>query len=120
MFYSKSFSKEGQYQAVFNPLKCRGVASVNDKIHFSEWKFYPIGGSGAEIDIRFNGDKRLGRIRTSVYENGDLYGRGKWIGRTAAKTYNTLVTIKFDYATKNFLLVSDFNPTIFRLNGKCK
>ena len=115
-----ALSEENVYEAKFDILNCRGVATLNSNMYLSKWKFYPTGGSGGEIDIRYDGKKKLGRIRTSVYENGDLYGRGKWIGRTASRTYNTLVTIHFINVTKEFSLVSDFNPNIFRLMGKCK
>jgi len=114
------FSKEETYQAVYKPLECRGVNFVNEKAYIATWTFIPTGGSGSEIDIRYNGIKKVGQIRTTVYENGDLYGRGKWIGRTASKTGNTLLTINFNYKSKKFILISLFNPDDFHLEGKCK
>ena len=96
-FPMNALSEENVYEAKFDILNCRGVATLNSNMYLSKWKFYPTGGSGGEIDIRYDGKKKLGRIRTSVYENGDLYGRGKWIGRTASKTGNTLLTINFNY-----------------------
>ena len=64
--------------------------------------------------------KRTGKIRTSVYENGDLYGRGKWVGRTSSRIYNTLVEINYENSSKTFELISLFNPDNFHMNGKCK
>ena len=120
LFSFTTYAEENIYQAEYIPLICRGVSYEDNETYFASWTFTPTGGSGSELDIRYNGDKRLGKIRTTVYSNGDLYGRGKWIGRTASKTYNTLLTINFYYETKKFILVSLFNPDNFHLEGKCK
>ena len=38
------------------------------KLSLAHWRFYPTGGSGSEIDIRYNNKKkRVGKIRTTVY-----------------------------------------------------
>ena len=72
------------------------------------------------ITIRYNKSKRTGKIRTSVYENGDLYGRGTWRGRTSSRIYNILVEINYENSSKKFELISLFNPDNFHMNGKCK
>ena len=110
---------ENVYQADYEPLKCIGVVSEYEDRFIAKWTFEPTGGSGSLIDIRYNNKKREGKIRTSVYENGNLYGRGKWVGRTSSRIYNTLVEINY-YKEKNiFKLSSAFNPDDFHLEGKC-
>ena len=115
-----ALSDENKYEAIYEPLFCKGIASDYDKMYLANWQFYPTGGSGSEIDIRYNKIKRVGKIRTTVYKTGDLYGRGKWIGRTSSRIYNTLVEINYDNNSKDFILSSTFNPDQFRLKGKCK
>ena len=61
----------------------------------------------------------MGKIRTSVSQNSDLYGRGKWIGRTSSRIYNTLVEINYSNEEKTFELISLFNPDNFHMTGKC-
>ena len=119
IFIKPVFSEEEKYQAVYKPLDCKGVASEFQKLSVAHWKFYPTGGSGSEVDIRYNNKKRVGKIRTTVYPNGNLYGRGKWIGRTSSRIYNTLIQIDYDNSTKDFILNSEFNPDDFHLMGKC-
>ena len=85
----------------------------------AKWTFKATGGSGSLVDIRYNNKKREGKIRTSVYENGNLYGRGKWIGRTSSRIYNTLVEINYSKEKNIFTLSSAFNPDDFHLEGKC-
>jgi len=108
------------YQANYKPLICKGVAIDDGKMFIAEWSFKATGGSGSLITITYNKIKRTGKIRTSVYENGDLYGRGKWIGRTSSRIYNTLVEINYERSSSKFELVSLFNPDNFHMNGKCK
>jgi len=120
LFFCGNVLSDDEYEAVFNPLICRGVASDYQEMIIAYWKFFPTGGSGAEIDIRYNGQKKVGKLRTSVFENGNLYGRGKWIGRTSSRIYNTLIEINYDALTKHFTLKSNFNPDEFHLIGKCK
>ena len=110
---------ENIYQAEYKPLKCIGVVSEYDKRFMAKWTFKPTGGSGSLIDIRYNNKKREGKIRTSVYENGNLYGRGKWVGRTSSRIYNTLVEINYSKEKNIFTLSSAFNPDDFHLEGKC-
>tara|TARA_B100000686_G_scaffold9436_1_gene9499 strand:+ start:13878 stop:14276 length:399 start_codon:yes stop_codon:yes gene_type:complete len=121
LIFNKSvYSEENKYEAIYEPLVCKGVASEYQKLSLADWKFYPTGGSGSEIDIRYNKKKkRVGKIRTTVYANGNLYGRGKWIGRTSSRIYNTLVQIDYDSKTKDFILNSEFNADDFHLMGKC-
>jgi len=120
LFFVKNlYSEEKKYEAIYNPLVCKGVASEDQKLSLASWKFYPTGGSGSEIDIRYNNKKRVGKVRTTVYSNGNLYGRGKWIGRTSSRIYNTLIQIDYDNETKTFTLNSEFNPDDFHLMGKC-
>ena len=107
------------YQALYKPLNCIGIAVDYKKMYTAKWTFEPAGGSGSLIDIRYNKKKRLGKIRTSVYQNGDLYGRGKWIGRTSSRIYNTLVEINYSNEEKTFELKSAFNPDNFHMTGKC-
>ena len=110
---------EDIYQAEYKPLKCIGVVSEYEKRFIAKWTFKATGGSGSLVDIRYNNKKREGKIRTSVYENGNLYGRGKWIGRTSSRIYNTLVEINYSKEKNIFTLSSAFNPDDFRLEGKC-
>ena len=110
---------EDIYQAEYKPLKCIGVVSEYEKRFMAKWTFKATGGSGSLVDIRYNNKKREGKIRTSVYENGNLYGRGKWIGRTSSRIYNTLVEINYSKEKNIFTLSSAFNPDDFRLEGKC-
>jgi len=110
---------ENIYQAEYKPLKCIGVVSEYENRFIAKWTFQPTGGSGSLVDIRYNSKKREGKIRTSVYENGDLYGRGKWIGRTSSRIYNTLVEINYFKEKNIFTLSSAFNPDDFHLEGKC-
>jgi len=110
---------EKVYQAEYKPLKCIGVASEYENMFIAKWIFKPTGGSGSLIDIRYNNKKREGKIRTSVYENGTLYGRGKWVGRTSSRIYNTLVEINYSNEKNIFKLSSAFNPDDFHLEGKC-
>ncbi len=120
IFNKSLYSEEKKYVAIYEPLSCKGVASKDEKLSLATWKFYPTGGSGSEIDIRYNNKKkRVGKIRTTVYPNGNLYGRGKWIGRTSSRIYNTLIQIDYDNETKIFTLNSEFNPDNFHLMGKC-
>lgn len=119
LFSLNSYGQEGKYQAEYKPLKCIGIAVDSEKMYPSKWTFNPTGGSGSEVDIRYNGIKRVGKIRTSVFENGNLYGRGKWIGRTSSRIYNTLVEINYSKENNTFELVSLFNPDNFRMSGKC-
>jgi len=118
--FCKNVLSDDEYEAVFNPLICKGVASDYQEMVIAKWKFFPTGGSGAEIDIRYNGKKKIGKLRTSVFKDGNLYGRGKWIGRTSSRIYNTLIEINYNALTKNFTLKSNFNPDEFHLMGKCK
>ena len=111
---------EDKYQANYKPLNCKGVAIDNGKMFLAEWSFKATGGSGSLVTIKYNKIKRTGKIRTSVYENGDLYGRGKWTGRTSSRIYNTLVEINYESSSSKFKLVSLFNPDNFHMNGKCK
>jgi len=121
LIFNKSlYSEDNKYEAVYEPLDCKGVASEYQKLSLAHWRFYPTGGSGSEIDIRYNNKKkRVGKIRTTVYSNGNLYGRGKWIGRTSSRIYNTLIQIDYDSKTKDFVLNSEFNPDDFHIMGKC-
>ena len=119
-FNSISFAQDDKYEANYDSLYCKGVAFDSGKTFLAEWEFKPTGGSGSLISIRYNKTIRTGKIRTSVYENGDLYGRGKWIGRTSSKIYNTLVEINYENNSKKFELVSLFNPDNFHMSGKCK
>ena len=114
------YAEQKDYEAVYEPLNCVGIAIDYEKMYIANWKFFPTGGSGSEIDIRYNNIKRVGKIRTTVYESGNLYGRGKWIGRTSSRIYNTLIEINYDHETKYFDLKSQFNPDQFRIKGKCK
>tara|TARA_B110000238_G_C16133617_1_gene442602 strand:- start:2703 stop:3098 length:396 start_codon:yes stop_codon:yes gene_type:complete len=114
-----SNADEKIYEAEYIPLKCIGVASEYENMFIAKWTFKPTGGSGSLIDIRYNNKKREGKIRTSVYANGNLYGRGKWIGRTSSRIYNTLVEINYFNETNIFKLSSAFNPDDFHLEGKC-
>ena len=120
LFESISSAEESKYIADYKPLKCKGVAFDAGEMYIATWIFEPTGGSGSLVDIRYNKVKRTGKIRTSTYENGNLYGRGKWIGRTSSRIYNTLVEINYTNTTKKFELISLFNPDNFHLNGKCK
>ena len=113
------FGDEDIYQAEYKPLKCIGVVSEYEKRFMAKWTFKATGGSGSLVDIRYNNKKREGKIRTSVYENGNLYGRGKWIGRTSSRIYNTLVEINYSKEKNIFTLSSAFNPDDFHLEGKC-
>tara|TARA_A100001037_G_scaffold129198_1_gene117046 strand:- start:355 stop:705 length:351 start_codon:yes stop_codon:yes gene_type:complete len=113
------YAEQKDYEAVYEPLNCVGIAIDFEKMYIANWKFFPTGGSGSEIDIRYNNIKRVGKIRTTVYESGNLYGRGKWIGRTSSRIYNTLIEINYDHETKYFDLKSQFNPDQFRIKGKC-
>ena len=120
LFYiNLSNADEKIYEAEYIPLKCIGVASEYENMFIAKWTFKPTGGSGSLIDIRYNNKKREGKIRTSVYANGNLYGRGKWIGRTSSRIYNTLVEINYFNETNIFKLSSAFNPDDFHLEGKC-
>ena len=110
---------EDIYQAEYKSLKCIGVVSEYEKRFIAKWTFKATGGSGSLVDIRYNNKKREGKIRTSVYENGNLYGRGKWVGRTSSRIYNTLVEINYSKEKKIFTLSSAFNPDDFHLEGKC-
>jgi hypothetical protein len=110
---------EDIYQAEYKSLKCIGVVSEYEKRFIAKWTFKATGGSGSLVDIRYNNKKREGKIRTSVYENGNLYGRGKWIGRTSSRIYNTLVEINYSKEKNIFTLSSTFNPDDFHLEGKC-
>ena len=110
---------EDIYQAEYKTLKCIGVVSEYEKRFMAKWTFKATGGSGSLVDIRYNNKKREGKIRTSVYENGNLYGRGKWIGRTSSRIYNTLVEINYSKEKNIFTLSSAFNPDDFHLEGKC-
>ena len=110
---------EDIYQAEYKSLKCIGVVSEYEKRFIAKWTFKATGGSGSLVDIRYNNKKREGKIRTSVYENGNLYGRGKWIGRTSSRIYNTLVEINYSKEKNIFTLSSAFNPDDFHLEGKC-
>ena len=110
---------EDIYQAEYKSLKCIGVVSEYEDRYIAKWTFEPTGGSGSLVDIRYNNKKREGKIRTSVYENGNLYGRGKWVGRTSSRIYNTLVEINYSNENKIFKLSSAFNPDNFHLEGKC-
>ena len=65
---------------------------------------HPIEGGEVEVDIRYLGKKKSVRIRTTAYKNGDLYGRGKWIGETTRKIYYKLVIINFTNNSKQFIL----------------
>ena len=114
-----SNADEKIYEAEYIPLKCIGVASEYENMFIAKWTFKPTGGSGSLIDIRYNNKKREGKIRTSVYANGNLYGRGKWIGRTSSRIYNTLVEINYFNETNIFKLSSAFNPDAFHLEGTC-
>ena len=107
------------YQAQYKPLNCIGIAVDYKNMYTAKWTFEPAGGSGSLVDIRYNKKKRLGKIRTSVSQNGDLYGRGKWIGRTSSRIYNTLVEINYSNEEKTFELISLFNPDNFHMTGKC-
>lgn len=117
---SVSYAEEEKYEADYKPLYCKGIAFDYSEMFIAEWQFEPTGGSGSLITIRYNKKKRTGKIRTSLYENGNLYGRGKWIGRTSSRIYNTLVEINYNSSSKEFELVSLFNPDNFRMSGKCK
>ena len=113
-------AKDDVYQANYKPLFCKGVAIDDGNMFLAEWSFKSTGGSGSLVTINYNNKKRTGKIRTSVYESGDLYGRGKWIGRTSSRIYNTLVEINYESSTSKFELVSLFNPDNFHMSGKCK
>jgi len=117
---SIGYAEDEKYEANYKPLYCKGVAFDDGKIFIAEWEFKHTGGSGSLITIIYNKNKRTGKIRTTVYENGDLYGRGKWIGRTSSRIYNTLVEINYENYSKKFELVSLFNPDNFHMSGKCK
>jgi len=119
IFSLSSYAEEDKYQAIYQSLKCIGIAVDNGKMYAANWTFKHIGGSGSEVDIRYNKKKRLGKIRTTVYENGNLYGRGKWIGRTSSRIYNTLVEINYIKEKNTFELISLFNPDNFHMAGKC-
>ena len=119
IFSLSCYAEEDKYQAIYQSLKCIGIAVNYDKMYTANWTFKHTGGSGSEVDIRYNKKKRLGKIRTSVYENGNLYGRGKWIGRTSSRIYNTLVEINYLKEKNTFELVSLFNPDNFHMAGKC-
>ena len=101
------------YQAQYKPLNCIGIAVDYKNMYTAKWTFEPAGGSGSLVDIRYN------KNRTSVSQNGDLYGRGKWIGRTSSRIYNTLVEINYSNEEKTFELISLFNPDNFHMTGKC-
>ena len=118
-YISLCSADEDIYQAEYKPLKCIGVVSEYEKRFMAKWTFKPTGGSGSLVDIRYNNKKREGKIRTSVYENGNLYGRGKWVGRTSSRIYNTLVEINYSKEKNIFTLSSAFNPDDFHLEGKC-
>jgi hypothetical protein len=119
IFNCTAFAEETKYEANYEPLNCKGIAFDSNEMFLSEWQFKSTGGSGSLITILYNKKKRTGKIRTSVYENGDLYGRGKWIGRTSSRIYNTLVEINYEKSTRKFELISLFNPDNFHMNGKC-
>ena len=119
IFSLSSYAEEDKYQAIYQSLKCIGIAVDYDKMYAANWTFKHTGGSGSVVDIRYNKKKRLGKIRTSVYENGNLYGRGKWIGRTSSRIYNTLVEINYLKEKNTFELISLFNPDNFHMAGKC-
>ena len=119
IFSYMTYAEEPSYQAEYNPLTCIGIAVEYENMYSVKWTFEATGGSGSLVDIRYNGKKRTGKIRTTVYENGNLYGRGKWVGRTSSRIYNTLIEINYSYSTKYFELKSTFNPDNFRLTGKC-
>tara|TARA_B110000259_G_C13706863_1_gene278749 strand:+ start:19 stop:417 length:399 start_codon:yes stop_codon:yes gene_type:complete len=110
---------EDIYKADYEPLNCIGVASEYDVMFIAKWTFKPTGGSGSLVDIRYNNKKREGKIRTSVYKNGNLYGRGKWVGRTSSRIYNTLVEVNYSNQENIFKLTTGFNPDGFHLEGKC-
>ena len=119
IFSYMSYAEESPYQAEYNPLNCIGIAVEYENMYSAKWRFEPTGGSGSLLDIRYNNKKRTGKIRTTVYENGNLYGRGKWIGRTSSRIYNTLIEINYSDSTKYFELSSSFNPDNLHLKGKC-
>ena len=119
-FNSISYAQDYKYEVNYEPLYCKGVAFDDGKTFLAEWEFKSTGGSGSLISIRNNKTIRTGKIRTSLYENGDLYGRGKWIGRTSSRTYNTLVEINYENTSKKFKLVSLFNSDNSHMSGKCK
>ncbi len=120
LFITISFAEEENYEANYEPLNCKGIAFDYNEMFLSEWTFQPTGGSGSLITILYDNKKKTGKIRTSVFKNGDLYGRGKWIGRTSSRIYNTLVEINYENASKKFELISLFNPDNFHMSGKCK
>jgi len=112
-------NEETKYEAVFTSLYCTGIERTSGGLTISNWSFSPAGGSGSTIETLSTKGKRTGRIRTTVYDNGDLYGRGKWIGRTDSRIFNTLLTINYDAKKRYFTLISQFNPDEYRLQGKC-
>ena len=114
-----TYAEELSYQAEYNPLNCIGIAVEYENMYSAKWQFEHTGGSGSLLDIRYKSKKRTGKIRTTVYKNGNLYGRGKWIGRTSSRIYNTLIEINYSDSTKYFELISSFNPDNFHLKGKC-
>ena len=114
-----SSEESEQYQAIYTPLYCTGIERTSTGLNISNWTFYPAGGSGSIIETLSVNGKRTGKIRTTVYKNGDLYGRGKWIGRTDSRIYNTLITVNYDAKKSFFSLSSQFNPDEYRLQGKC-
>ena len=120
IYKSIGYAEETKYEANYNPLNCKGIAFEYNGAFLAEWNFKPTGGSGSLITIKYNKLKRTGKIRTSVYEDGDLYGRGKWVGRTSSRIYNTLIEINYENASKTFELISLFNPDNFHMSGKCK
>ena len=52
------YAEQKDYEAVYEPLNCVGVAIDYEKMYIANWKFFPTGGSGSEIDIRYNNIKR--------------------------------------------------------------
>ena len=119
LYMNLSIADEDTYQAEYVPLNCIGIANEYDQMFIAKWTFEPTGGSGSLVDIRYNNKKREGKIRTSVYKNGNLYGRGKWVGRSSSRIYNTLVEINYSNEEKVFKLKTTFNPDEFHLEGKC-
>ena len=51
------YAEQKVYEAVYEPLNCVGIAIDYEKMYIANWKFFPTGGSGSEIDIRYNNIK---------------------------------------------------------------
>ena len=51
------YAEQKDYEAVYEPLNCVGIAIDYEKMYIANWKFFPTGGSGSEIDIRYNNIK---------------------------------------------------------------